>query len=148
MHLEQLTSSPIFFEKNRVYRVYLGGKGIAKFCDLPEEEDGFFPEEWIASSVKAINPKYFGERDGVARPEGTELFFDDLLREYPENLLGGRKYDCLVKTLTAPFACPCRCIPQKNLPKNTSAHLTAKQKRGLCWQQDPVPKSILVLIGK
>ena len=113
MHLEQLTSSPIFFEKNRVYRVYLGGKGIAKFCSFPEEEDAFFPEEWIASCVKAINPKYFGERDGVARPEGTELFFDDLLKEYPENLLGGRKYDCLVKYLDSAIRLPMQVHPTK-----------------------------------
>ena len=27
--------------------------------------DNMFPEEWIASKVKAINPKYFGERDNL-----------------------------------------------------------------------------------
>ncbi|MEG2274745.1 MAG: mannose-6-phosphate isomerase, partial [Clostridia bacterium] len=73
--LKKIASEPIFFERNRVFRVYLGGKQYAKLCgDKPE--DNFFPEEWIASKVKAINPKYFGKRDGVSVVEGTDVFFD------------------------------------------------------------------------
>ena len=72
--MEKLLSKPIFFKENRVYRVYLGGKGIALFNGSKMSEDDFFPEEWIASKVKAINPKYFGERDGVSVVEGTKSF--------------------------------------------------------------------------
>ena len=74
MNLEQLTSSPIFFEKNRVYRVYLGGKGIAGFCGLPEEEDGFFPEEWIASCVKAITRNISAKETVLPAPKGQNCF--------------------------------------------------------------------------
>ena len=45
---------PIFFEKNRVYRVYTGGKLFAGFFG-DNSEDSFYPEEWVASPVKAMN---------------------------------------------------------------------------------------------
>ena len=41
---KQLWQRPVFFERNRVYRVYLGGKLFHDFLgDAPE--DGFYPEE-------------------------------------------------------------------------------------------------------
>ena len=67
---------PIFFERNRVGRVYLGGKLFAGFFgDSPE--DGFFPEEWIASSVEALNREKSREREGVSRIAGTGQYFDE-----------------------------------------------------------------------
>ncbi len=113
MDYSAILSRPVFFKPNRVYRVYLGGQGIADFCDLPPEKDDFFPEEWIASAVKAINPRYFGERDGVAVVEGTDLFFDDALKAYPQLLLGRRKYDCLVKYLDSAIRLPMQVHPTR-----------------------------------
>lgn len=117
MDIVKQLSQPIFFKQNRVYRVYKGGQGIAKFCGMAPEEDGFFPEEWIASSVKAINPRYFGERDGVAVVEGTDLFFDDALRDYPELLVGARRYDCLVKYLDSAIRLPMQVHPTRAFAK-------------------------------
>ena len=78
--IRRLVSEPVFFERNRVYRIYLGGKTFRDiFRDGKDDgEDNMFPEEWVASKVKAINPRYFGARDGVSVVKGTELFFDDL----------------------------------------------------------------------
>ena len=45
---------PIFFEQNRVFRVYKGGKLFADFFS-DDSEDGNYPEEWIVSSVHALN---------------------------------------------------------------------------------------------
>lgn len=105
-------TKPLFFERNRVYRVYKGGKAYASLMgDKPE--DDFFPEEWIASKVKAINSRYFGKRDGVSVLEGTDLFFDDLLNEYADTLTGGRKYDCLVKFLDSAIRLPVQVHPTK-----------------------------------
>ena len=96
--IKQVIKEPIFFERNRVYRIYKGGKPYKELFNdgFDDGSDNMFPEEWIASKVKAINPKYFGERDGVSKIKGTNVFFDDLLDEYKEDLLGNRKYDCLV----------------------------------------------------
>lgn len=113
MDIEKTVSQPIFFERNRVYRIYKGGKA---YCDLlnDRDEDSFFPEEWIASNVKAINPKYFGKRDGVSVIKGTDIFFDDLLRQRPDELLGGKKYDCLVKYLDSAVRLPVQVHPAKD----------------------------------
>ena len=109
---KKLVMQPIFFKENRVFRVYLGGKGFEPF-NSEMKGDSMFPEEWVASKVKAINPKYFGPRDGVSVVEGTDLFFDDLLNDYPQELLGGRKYDCLVKFLDSQIRLPVQVHPTK-----------------------------------
>lgn len=112
----ELCSLPLFFKKNRVYRVYTGGAQFAELCG-DNSSDGSFPEEWIASSVRAINPKYFGSRDGVSQIENTDIFFDDLLAAHAELLLGGRKYDCLVKFLDSAVRLPVQVHPDKEFSK-------------------------------
>ena len=123
-----LLKKPIFFENNRVYRVYLGGYGFSGF--LPDAEDGIFPEEWVASKVKAINPKYFGPRDGVSVIKGTDIFFDGLLKEYPDELLGGKKYDCLVKFLDSAIRLPVQVHPTKEFSKK---HFNSEYGKTEAW---------------
>ena len=36
-----------------------------------EAVDGFLPEEWIASSVKAINKEIASEKEGVSKVKGN-----------------------------------------------------------------------------
>ena len=106
---------PIFFERNRVYRIYLGGKGYHELLG-DENKDSFFPEEWICSKVKAINPKYFGERDGVSIIKDTNIFLDDLLKE-DKRIEGNKKYDCLVKYLDSAIRLPMQVHPTKEFSK-------------------------------
>lgn len=117
--IRRLVSEPVFFERNRVYRIYLGGKTFRDiFRDGKDDgEDNMFPEEWVASKVKAINPRYFGARDGVSVVKGTELFFDDLLRDYPDELLGDRNYDCLVKFLDSAIRLPFQVHPDRRFSR-------------------------------
>lgn len=129
MDKKNLASKPIFFERNRVFRIYLGGKQYAKLCgDKPE--DNMFPEEWIASKVKAINPKYFGPRDGVSVVKGTDIFFDDLLEEEKELMLGGRKYDCLVKYLDSAIRLPVQVHPTKPFSRE---HFNSEYGKTEAW---------------
>ncbi len=112
----KIYEQPIFFEQNRVYRIYLGGKQYdTLFKD--GSDDCLFPEEWIASNVKAINPKYFGERDGVSVVKGTDVFFDDLLIAESEKMLGGKRFDCLVKFLDSAIRLPVQVHPTKEFSK-------------------------------
>lgn len=113
--VKQIVKEPIFFERNRVYRIYEGGAPYKEFFGdgYDDGTDNFFPEEWIASKVKAINPRYFGKRDGVSVIKGTDIFFDDLLNEYKQELLGHRKYDCLVKYLDSAVRLPFQVHPTK-----------------------------------
>ena len=106
---------PIFFERNRVYRVYLGGEPYPEFFGTDEEGDNNFPEEWVASTVKAINPVTFTDRDGVSKIRGTDLYFDDVLKENKEKLLGDKKFDILIKILDSAVRLPMQVHPTKEL---------------------------------
>lgn len=110
--LDEIVCEPVFFERNRVFRNYIGGAGFRPLMN-DETGDNSFPEEWIASKVKAINPVYFGERDGVSVVEGTNIFLDDLLAEKPDEMLGRIKYDCLVKYLDSAIRLPVQVHPTK-----------------------------------
>lgn len=106
---------PLFFNRNRVFRIYLGGKGYHKLLGDPNRNN-LFPEEWICSKVKAINPRYFGKRDGVSVIENTNIFLDDLLKS-DKRIEGNRKYDCLVKYLDSAIRLPMQVHPTKEFSK-------------------------------
>ena len=57
--IKDIVTKPIFFERNRVYRIYHGGKPFKSLFDdgYDDGTDNMFPEEWVASKVRAINPK-------------------------------------------------------------------------------------------
>ena len=117
MDIKKIITQPIFFKRNRVFRIYTGGMPYKAFFNdvngYDDGTDGYFPEEWVASTVMAINEKTFGERDGVSVVENTDLFFDELLKNYPKELLGNRKYDCLVKILDSAIRLPFQVHPTK-----------------------------------
>ncbi len=113
MEINKIIKQPIFFERNRVYRIYTGGKPYPEFFGTNEEGDNFFPEEWVASNIKAINEKVFTDKDGISKVKGTDIYFDDLLTNYKNDLLGNRKYDCLVKILDSAVRLPAQVHPTK-----------------------------------
>ena len=45
----------ILCKPNRVARSYLGGKRLDRMQGVAEPKDGFFPEEWVASTTRAVN---------------------------------------------------------------------------------------------
>lgn len=108
---------PIFFERNRVCRVYTGGKLFSGFFG-DDSEDGFFPEEWIASSVKAINKEPARENEGLSRLHGSNLYFDELIKKYPTEMLGsGQKMRILVKVLDSAVRLPAQAHPDKEFSR-------------------------------
>lgn len=104
---------PIFFERNRVRRVYSGGMLFSDFLG-DEPVDGFFPEEWIASSVKALNKEMKTEKDGISKIKGENLYFDELLAKHPREMLGStEKMRILVKILDSAVRLPAQAHPDK-----------------------------------
>ena len=132
MDIKQIVKEPIFFERNRVYRIYKGGMPYKELFNdgFDDGTDNMFPEEWIASKVKAINPKYFGERDGVSKIKGTNIYFDDLLNDYSQELLGNRKYDCLVKFLDSAVRLPFQVHPTKDFSRK---HFNSEYGKTEAW---------------
>lgn len=115
--IKDIIKEPIFFEKNRVGRVYKGGALFADFFG-DDSVDGYEPEEWVVSSVRAINKVSKGEKEGVSKIRDTEIYFDDLLREYKKELLGERKeLGVLTKVLDSAIRLPVQAHPDKKFSR-------------------------------
>ena len=115
--LDQLLAHPIFFERNRVFRVYQGGKLFSRFFGDPPE-DGNLPEEWVASSTRALNRIPKGEFEGVSLIEGTGIPFSRFLADHADSLLGGlTSFDLLVKLLDSAIRLPVQAHPDKDFSR-------------------------------
>ncbi len=112
-----LWERPVFFKRNRVFRVYLGGQLLGRFVG-ESQQDGFYPEEWIASSVHALNPDSADPLEGISIAEGTDIPFDRLLREHPAECLGNRKeLGVLVKYLDSAVRLPMQVHPTREFSR-------------------------------
>ncbi len=108
-----MIKEPIFFERNRVGRVYTGGKLFNGFFG-DEPVDGFLPEEWVASAVTALNKEMKSEKEGVSKVKNSDKYFDELLKEYPKEMLGkAGKMRILVKLLDSAVRLPAQAHPDK-----------------------------------
>jgi mannose-6-phosphate isomerase len=108
-----IAGNPIFFERNRVFRVYRGGKLFHEFFGDPPE-DGFYPEEWVASTVKALNKEPKSELEGISRVKDSGLPFTTLMAQSRELLVGWRQgFELLVKLLDSAIRLPVQAHPDK-----------------------------------
>ncbi len=106
-------NEPVFFEKNRVFRVYTGGKLFADFFG-DDSTDGFYPEEWVASSVRALNEGSTDEYEGVSKIKGTDLYLNEAVEKYKTELLGEREdIGILTKILDSAIRLPVQAHPDK-----------------------------------
>lgn len=112
MSQTQIGKVPVFFKRNRVFRVYQGG---ALFHDLMGDpyEDNYYPEEWIASAVRAQNEGHDDPLEGISITEdGTP--FSALLETYPREMLGEREsLGVLVKFLDSAIRLPMQVHPTR-----------------------------------
>ena len=145
---KQLWQRPVFFNRNRVYRVYLGGKLFHDFLGDPAE-DGFYPEEWVASTVHAMNANPTGPLEGISIIEGTEIPFTQLLEEHRAECLGDRAdLGVLVKYLDSAIRLPMQVHPTRKMPAACSAAPMARPSPGWCWLPVLTPASIMASPGK
>lgn len=108
--------SPIFFKRNRVYRLYSGGKLFGDFFG-DEAVDGQYPEEWVASAVKSIKPNR-PPNEGMSIVEGTDIALAELLETRGEEILGGAEdFGVLVKVLDSAIRLPSQVHPDKPFSK-------------------------------
>ncbi len=87
---ERLAAQPLPLAVNRVYRQWIGGATLDRLQGSPEPKDGHFPEEWVGSTtVSRLAGRPADE--GLSRvmlPEGGTVFLRDLIRAFPEAMLG------------------------------------------------------------
>ena len=97
-------TKPIFFDRNRVYRIYKGGLLFSDFFG-DERKDNYYPEEWVASTVKALNPGSTIPLEGYSMVEHTDITLKSLIEEHPEQMTGPLgSFPLLVKLLDSAHA--------------------------------------------
>jgi len=115
-------NQPLFFSPNRTWRLYTGGKLLDQFTGAETVSDGHFPEEWLASIVKANNGDHTNNPDeGLSKivttgGEGTTL--QKILSKDGSLILGKRHYEkygdntaILCKYLDSAVRLPIQCHP-------------------------------------
>lgn len=108
-----MIKEPIFFERNRVGRVYTGGKLFGDFLG-DEPVDGYLPEEWVASAVVANNKVMRSPKEGVSKLQSSDMYFDELLSKYKDECLGkAGVFRILVKYLDSAIRLPAQAHPDK-----------------------------------
>lgn len=110
-------NEPLFFKKNRVRRIYTGGAQFAKFFS-DDSTEGYYPEEWVCSCVKALNEGSTIYNEGISQLESGE-YFHDILSEFKTELLGKDRKDLgiLVKFLDSSIRLPLQVHPDKEFSR-------------------------------
>lgn len=130
MNYKEYAKKPIFFEKNRVFRVYLGGKLFSDFFG-DDSEDSFYPEEWICSSTKALNDGSKDEFEGISKIKGADIYFNQLIEAEKELMLGDRDgLDVLVKALDSAIRLPVQAHPDKEFSRK---HFNSEFGKAEAW---------------
>lgn len=108
---------PLFFKQNRVRRIYTGGRQFAKFFG-DNSTEGYYPEEWVCSCVKALNEGSTVYNEGISVLESGE-YFHDILNEYKKELLGENRDELgvLVKFLDSSIRLPLQVHPDKEFSR-------------------------------
>jgi mannose-6-phosphate isomerase len=105
---------------NRVYRSYPGGRVLDEMARLENPRDAHFPEDWIASTTRAVNAGREEIVEGISHFEvgGESRRCDDLITESPEWFLGrdyvatfGARVAPLVKFLDSAVRLHFQCHP-------------------------------------
>ncbi len=80
----------VLLPPNRVWRTYQGGRGLDASAGAAAPADTHFPEDWVASTTRAINPGRENLREGPASVlvGGVAHDFAALLASDPEYFLG------------------------------------------------------------
>jgi len=120
---------PLFFKQNRVRRIYTGGALFGEFFN-DDSTDGYFPEEWICSTTKALNEGSTEEKEGISVLESGE-YFDDYLEAHKQEILGDRdEIGILVKILDSSIRLPVQCHPDKEFSRN---HFNSEHGKAESW---------------
>lgn len=144
MPMVKYTKQPVFFNKNRVRRVYKGGALLEKLLD-GRGDDSYYPEEWIASVVEALNYGSKETKEGLSIVEGTDLSLKELIEKYPEKVLGKRKnIGVLVKYLDSAIRLPVQVHPDRMFSKRFFSDVYGKTE---LWMILDVREKASIYVG-
>jgi mannose-6-phosphate isomerase len=82
----------VLLPPNRVWRAYQGGALLDRAAGVPPRGDSHFPEDWMGSVTRAINPGRESVREGISQVQiaGESRFrdFQEMLAADPDYFLG------------------------------------------------------------
>jgi len=105
----------------RVFRIYRGGYLLEKFRSKKNPQDSDYPEDWILSTVRAIQPYGISDESisNIKTIKGINNL-DVLIKHFPEDILGkdhikqfGNSLNLLVKLLDSSIRLPLQTHPAK-----------------------------------
>jgi mannose-6-phosphate isomerase len=82
----------VLLPPHRVWRTYQGGRSLDMLAGAPAPADSHFPEDWVASTTRAVNPGRENVREGVSPVlvGDTRHDFAALLASDPDYFLGAQ----------------------------------------------------------
>jgi mannose-6-phosphate isomerase len=141
---------------NRVWRTYTGGRMLDLIEGRPTPADGPFPEDWIGSTVRAVNPDGRPLDEGLARVllAGTEAELADLIAADPEYFLGaehlvrlGGNPMVLVKYLDSAARLPFQVHPTVEFSRSRLNAQSGKTEAYYILEIRPVVSSPFIYLG-
>ncbi len=126
---------------NPVWRSYLGGSVLRRFRCLAGAEDNHFPEDWLASTVRARNGEHASSpHEGLSSiaVNGTVELVPDLIRKDPAGWFGcngarprcGHGLGVLWKLLDSSVRLQFQAHPSAEFAR---AHLNSNAGKTECW---------------
>lgn len=88
--MKDLSRQPLKLQKNRVWRPFAGGLLLDQWQGIAEPKDGFYAEEWVASTLEARNSYPF-PGEGLSRvclPSQETFTLKEIIDAAPEDFLG------------------------------------------------------------
>lgn len=123
------------FKQNRVFRSYYGGKRLDALCGKENCEDSRFPEEWVASTVRAFNAGRENIVEGISMLEDGTPFSE---------IMADKKLPILVKLLDAAERLFIQCHPTVSFAKE---HFDSDFGKTECWYIISAEEGACVYLG-
>ena len=130
-------TSPVKLESERAWRTYHGGRLIDELHKKANPCDSHFPEDWICSTVRAINAGREDVVEGLNRLAGDSMTLKDYIAADPASALGighvqsvGESLGVLVKLIDAAERLGIQCHPDR---EKAMEFFSSRFGKTECW---------------
>ena len=113
-------TAPVRLKSERAWRTYHGGRLIDELHGISPATDSHFPEDWICSTVRAINAGREDVVEGLNRLAAADMTLKDFISANPAAALGaahvartGESLGVLVKIIDAAERLGLQCHPDR-----------------------------------
>ena len=130
-------SAPVRLKSERAWRTYHGGRLLDELHGISPSLDAHFPEDWICSTVRAINAGREDVVEGLNRLADADMTLKDYIAADPVAALGaehvarmGESLGVLVKLIDAAERLGVQCHPDREKAREFFGSRFGKTE---CW---------------